>query len=164
MSIQSRFCPGCGATLLSSQTGLDHQFFASVACRDLYDSLCFYTLSLRDREFTHQLVVDAYAAQHAGPHTKAITTTFALVGLYLVAERGFTGRQVQRVHTLLAAKSQHGLQFSAPATGATLSVKDVVDVPDGGKQVAIHAWSAAVWNIWKDREAQITELVRTVLS
>jgi hypothetical protein len=40
--------------------------------------------------------VDAYAAQHATPASKPITTAFALIGLFLFAERGFTGKQVQR--------------------------------------------------------------------
>ena len=51
-----------------------------------YDRLCAYTLNRGDAAFIHQHVVDAFAAQHAGGHTKAITITFALVGLYLHVE------------------------------------------------------------------------------
>lgn len=163
MTIESTFCPGCGVTLLSSRTGLDHQFHASAACRELYDTVCSHTLSLRDREFIHQLVVDAYAAQHVGPHTKPITATFALVGLYLVAERNFTGRQVQRVHMLLAGTSRQWPHVSTPPARAALTVEAVVSVPEGDIQAAIRTWNAAVWQLWKDEEAHIAGLVQTVL-
>jgi hypothetical protein len=59
---------------------------------DLYDQLSLYTLSHADPSFIHQHVVDAFAAQHADDRTKPITLTFALVGLYLHAERGFSGK------------------------------------------------------------------------
>src|SRR5438067_3221775 len=49
-----------------------------------------------------QHVVDAYAAQTARASTKPITLAFALVGLYLHLEKNQTGKQVQRVHMLLA--------------------------------------------------------------
>jgi hypothetical protein len=46
-----------------------------------YDELSHYTLTHPDPEFIHQYVVDAFAAQHAHPRTKAIALTFALVAL-----------------------------------------------------------------------------------
>lgn len=156
-------CPGCGVTLRSNSVELDERFDASVACRELYDEVLYYTLSLGDRYFTHQLAVDAYAAQHVGPHTKAITTTFALVGLYLVWERGFTGKQVQRVHMALARKSREWPQFSPPTNRNWLTVQHAAESPDEGKQEAIHDWSRSVWERWKYEEERIAELLGTHL-
>jgi hypothetical protein len=59
--------------------------------RDAYHALSDYTLTHGDRAFVHQHVVDAFA-QHAEDNTKAITLTFALVGLYLHVERAWSGR------------------------------------------------------------------------
>lgn len=55
--------------------------------------------------FHHQLCVDAYGAQHSGGSVRPITAVFALVGLYLAVERGFTGRQVQIAHMKLVKKA-----------------------------------------------------------
>src|SRR6185295_5352013 len=66
--------------------------------RESYDALCCYTLERGDAAFIHQHVVDAFIAQNAGEHTKPIGLAFALIGLYLHLERGFSGKQVQRVH------------------------------------------------------------------
>jgi len=82
-------CTGCGAEMRDDVEG----------CLGLYHELSVHTLSDRDPTFPHQLAVDAYAAQHAGTAPKAITTAFTLIGLYLVNERGFTGRQAQRAHS-----------------------------------------------------------------
>ena len=67
-----------------------------------YEELQCYTLGHGDPGFIHQHVVDAWAAQHADEQTKPIGLTFALIGLYLHVERGFSGRQVQRVHMILS--------------------------------------------------------------
>lgn len=63
--------------------------------QQMYNQLAFYTLSHPDKIFfIHQLVVDAYTAQHADAQTKPIAITFALAGLYLVVEKNYTGKQV----------------------------------------------------------------------
>ena len=69
---------------------------ASAECQRLCHELSLYTLSHGDAFFIHQVAVDAYAAQHAGPASKPITVAFALIGLCLLLERGHTGRAVQR--------------------------------------------------------------------
>lgn len=139
---------------------LDEQFNASAACRQLYHELSYHTLALQDPYFLHQLAVDAYAAQHGGPRVKPIAVTFALVGLYLVWDRDFTGRQVQRVHMALAPTSKEWPRFVAPATRDWLTVRHAVDSPDGEKSEAIREWSRSVWEIWKPEEGRIAELLR----
>ena len=67
-----------------------------------YDQLAAYTLGRGDAGFIHQHVVDAYAVKTGTDDTKPIRTAQAIIGLYLHAEHGLTGRQVQRVHHLLA--------------------------------------------------------------
>src|SRR5258708_288507 len=97
-------CELCGALLPANAEAYEAPTESGInkICQDLYYSLAFYTLNLKDKAFLNQYIVDAYAAQHATKETKPIKITFALVGLYLMAEKGYTGRQVQQAHMQLA--------------------------------------------------------------
>jgi len=99
-------CPGCRLKLKSKQLLPSSRFNASGACYKLFTDLSGYTLSNNDDRFMHQLIVDAYSAQHAGGNTKNITVIFALIGLCLVIEHQYTGRQVQLIH--MKIKNQNG--------------------------------------------------------
>jgi hypothetical protein len=116
---------------------------------------------LGDSYFIHQLAVDAYGAQHYGPQVKPIGITFALVGLYLVNERGYTGWQVQRVHMALAKKSKVWRDLTAPKEKAALTVHDVIQAPDERKREMIKKWHASVWGIWKSEKETIARLLKT---
>lgn len=157
-------CPGCGLILSSAEEQSDERYYASYACRQLCYELSAYTLSLGDIEFIHQYVVDTYAAQHAGANAKSIGITFALVGLYLAHEHGYTGKQVQRAHTLLAKASKNWPQFRQPEEKASVTVLDVLDAPEEQRGEMIRAWGRAVWHIWTPEHAKVVELVREHLS
>lgn len=66
-----------------------------------YHELCYYSLPHNGPEFIRQHVVVAIGAQEASSDATPIRLLFALVGLYLHVERGFTGREVQRAHAKL---------------------------------------------------------------
>jgi hypothetical protein len=132
--------------------------------QEIYDELSFYTLGLGDEAFLHQNIVDAYAAQHVDEQTKPIRTVFALIGLYLNLEKGFTGRQVQQMHMRLAKLRRHWPKLPPPEATAQITVADVLATPPGGQRdKAIRNWCAAVWEIWQPRRNAIVELVRTEL-
>ena len=133
------------------------------SCRDLMHQLSYYTLTLRDPEFIHQLVVDAYAAEHGDEKARPMKLTFALVGLYLVNERGYTGKQVQETHMALAKRSRTWPSFPLPAGRDWLTVQDVVRAPDAEKQAMIRKWSASVWEVWRPQEAVISGLLAQYL-
>jgi hypothetical protein len=126
-----------------------------------YNELCSYTLAYRDLSFIHQHVVDAFAAQHADDQTKPIRLTFALVGLYLHVEKRFSGRQVQRVHTGLAARKRRWPSFVLPQDRGSMSAADVLAAPAGPERDrAIHAWCASVWEAFRDCRPPVAELLR----
>ncbi|HEY7127357.1 MAG TPA: DUF5946 family protein [Ktedonobacterales bacterium] len=156
-------CPGCGVALASADHTLDASYNASAACVQVYGELSAYTLTLGDAGFIHQFIVDTYAAQHVGPAVKPIRTAFSLIGLYLACERGYTGRQVQHAHMLLARQSKVWPQFRPPPDKATLTVLDVVQAPESARQEMIVRWSQAVWDMWKAEHAHVAELARTYL-
>jgi hypothetical protein len=131
---------------------------AELAARD---ELSAYTLMHRDPSFIHQHVVDAFAAQHATPRSKAIGVAFALIGLYLHLERGYTGRAVQRAHMRLARKRRKWPTFDAPAERGGITAVDVMSSPPGPERdQAIEDWCAVVWEAWHASHGSVAALVR----
>jgi hypothetical protein len=96
-----------------------------------YHELQAYTITHGDLAFIHQHVVDAWTLQHADESTKPIAVAFALVGLYLHCERGYTGKQVQRVHMIMARRKRVWPTFALPNQRGALTVKDVMVHPSG---------------------------------
>jgi hypothetical protein len=160
---KTMICPGCGL-ILPSEEHLDDRYHASSACRQLYDELSAYTLSLQDADFIHQFAVDTYAAQHTGPLVKPITITFALVGLYLACEHNYTGRQVQKAHMLLARTPKQWPQFRLPEAKASLTVLDVLNTPEQERHDILRQWGKAVWSIWESEHTKVAEFVQERLS
>jgi Family of unknown function (DUF5946) len=131
---------------------------------EFYNELAYYTLSHPDPSFIHQHVVDAYAAQCASEKTKAIQVVFALVGLYLYVEKGFTGRQVQKVHMQLAKRSKNWERPPLPRSRGAIAISDVMAAPAGRQRdLLIREWCISVWNTWSKERDQIVTLVKKEL-
>jgi hypothetical protein len=156
-------CPGCGLKLESIQQGLDERYNASKACWQLYLDLSVFTISLADTYFIHQIIVDAYGAQHSGPHVKPITTAFALIGLYLVFERGHTGKEAQLAHMELGKKRQEWPRFTPPTEQSLLTVRDVLLSPEEKRKDMIMKWGKSVWDLWKPEHKRVGDLIEKYL-
>jgi Family of unknown function (DUF5946) len=116
-----------------------------------YWELSAYTLSHGDAAFIHQHVVDAYAVQSAAPSDKPIRVAQGLVGLYLHVERGFDGRQVQRVHQIVANRRPEWPTFALPPDRGPMSVRDVLAfAPGPGRDHAIETWVESTWIACRD--------------
>ncbi len=125
-----------------------------------YQELQAYTVSLRDPEFIHQYVVDAWAAQHADEATKPIALTFALLGLELHLEQGFSGREVQRVHVLLGRRKHDWPPFALPAERGAVTAIQVMAAPAGAERKrAIDAWCASVWAAYHETHQAVADLL-----
>lgn len=132
---------------------------ASAQCLAIKDELSFHTLGHGGTYFIHQLLVDAYAAQHATTASKPITTAFALIGLFLFAERGFSGKEVQRAHMALARRSRTWPRFQPPESRGTLTVADVLAVPPGeGRDAMLERWAKSVWLAWSKDHGRVAGL------
>jgi hypothetical protein len=133
--------------------------------QNAYCELTAWTLNLRDRGFIHQQVVDAWAAQHATENSKPISVVFGLIGLYLHVEKGFSGREVQRVHMQLAQPNGRGPgrkewpRFPFPKARGRITVSDVIAAPEEERARAIDCWCRSVWEAWKDSHVAIAECV-----
>jgi hypothetical protein len=137
---------------------------AMLSDHDLYNELSFYTLELRDPEFIHQHIVDAYAVQHADTHTKPIAIVFGLIGLYLYLEKNFTGRQVQRAHMQLARQRKGWIAPPIPQQHANICVADVLAAAPGPERHdLIRRWCEAVWQDWQGSRMTIIALAQAEL-
>jgi hypothetical protein len=135
-----------------------------MTAQDQYTELSYYTLSHPDPSFVHQYAVDAFTAQQADSHTKPIAVAFALIGLYLHVERNQTGKQVQRVHTLLARRRRVWPRITLPAQRGEITVNDVLNAPAGPERDAlIERWCASVWEAYSASRDQVLDLLRTEL-
>jgi len=132
--------------------------------QEQFDELCFYTLAKQDGAFIHQHVVDAFAAQHADQDSKPIGVAFALIGLYLHVENGYSGRKVQLAHMNLANRRKQWPQFPLPDTRGEVGVADMLAAPPGPERdQAIDRWCASVWRAWSGSHKQVRELLNSVL-
>jgi hypothetical protein len=123
---------------------------------EAFQELSAYTLTRGDPTFIHQHVVDAWTGQHANADTKPIAVFFALVGLYLHVERGYTGREVQRAHMQLAKRPEPWPIERLPATRGALTVCDVVAAAPGpARDSMIRAWAKEVWGAYTERREQV---------
>ena len=128
---------------------------------DAYNTLCCYTLAHGDPAFIHQHAVDAFTAQHADETTKPIGLTFALVGLHLHVDRGFSGRQVQRAHMILAKEKRTWPAFVLPRDRGRMTVVDVMRFAEGPERdEAIDRWCEAVWEAFRENRASVVDLLR----
>jgi hypothetical protein len=128
--------------------------------QNAYNELQAYTLSHGDPAFIHQHIVDAWIAQHADGRTKAIGLVFALVGLYLHLQRGFTGSQVHKAHILLARHQGGWPAFPLPYDRGSVTAADVMKHPAGPRRDrAIDTWCASVWAAYLDSHTVVARLL-----
>jgi hypothetical protein len=127
---------------------------------DQYHDLSFYTLEHPDKEFfIHQLIVDAYTAQHADDNTKPIALSFALIGLYLFAERNYTGKQIQLAHMELARTKRNWPFFELPLERGNITVNEVLATTAGiERDDMIKAWSRDVWQAFQQHRDLVAAL------
>lgn len=159
-----RDCPGCGLHLPISDAPSDERYNASPECWQLHGELTAYTVTRGDIEFIHQHLVDAYGAQHVRENARPIGVAFALIGLYLACERGYTGKQVQHMHMLLANRSKTWPHFTPPSHTGALTIQDVLQAPPGeNRDRMLHQWANSVWNAWSHEHDRVKTLFATVM-
>ncbi|MEJ2649261.1 MAG: DUF5946 family protein [Sedimentisphaerales bacterium] len=132
--------------------------------QEVYNDLICYTLSLGDKEFIHQHVVDAYAAQRADMKTKPVTITFALVGLYLYLQKNYNGRHVQLAHVEMAKRKRQWPIFCLPEYRGNITAADVLNAEPGAeREEMIRKWCLSVWDAYKQNHEVVANLVKNSL-
>lgn len=133
--------------------------------KSLFYELTYYTLAHPDQiYFIHQHVVDAYTAQHADETTKPIGVTFALAGLYLFLEKGYSGRQVQQAHMRMAERKQPWPAFRFPKQKGEITIQAVLAAAPGEERDrVIKKWCAAVWQAYRENHDTVRALIGLTL-
>lgn len=135
------------------------------ALQDQFHQLAYYTLAHNGKNFIHQHVVDAFAAQNASANTKPITLFFALAGLYLFVEKGVTGRQVQNTHLLFSRKTKQFPLFQLPNCNCDITVSDVMALPAGiERDDMIRKWCGCVWASYKTERGNVISFTDKLLN
>ena len=128
-----------------------------------FNELSFYTLSHTDSNyFIHQLIVDAYTAQNADENTKTISLVFAVVGLYLLIEKGYTGRQIQEAHITLSKHKEFLPEIELPTKRGGITIINVLD-NETNRDDMIKQWCAAVWEVYKPSKEVIEKYCKEYL-
>lgn len=165
----STSCPGCGLLPPAGWDGAiepDRPIRASSACWGLHAELVGFELAHQARlgAALHQLTVDAYGAQHAGPPTGQRYVAYSVAGLALALARGWSGVEVRNLHARMGPAQPSWPRLPPPPVPASLTVGDVVaagawaDSPDGHAE-AVDRWARAVWASWRDQHAAILSWV-----
>lgn len=153
------YCPGCGLVGGDGSLAVSTGCKASMHCWQFYQKLILYTFSLGDKDFVHQHVIDAYTAQHSSDELKGIQICFALIGLYLLLEQGYSGKMVQKVHRQLAQKTKDWPRMVHVDTIKGLNVSDVLlQGSDDTRARLIHEWCGTVWKAWETEQANVINL------
>ncbi|HEX6548509.1 MAG TPA: DUF5946 family protein [Candidatus Dormibacteraeota bacterium] len=161
---RAKTCPGCG--LKSADRGLapDPAANASGECRALMHEVSYYTLGHGRELFIHQHLVDAYGAQHVRPSGPTIAAAFALAGLYLSVEKGWSGLQVQRMHMLMARRSKQWPRYLPPPGVGPLTVADVhAAEPGPARDQMLIEWCSTVWAAWREDQVRVREMLAPFL-
>lgn len=126
-----------------------------------FHEVMFYTLQHADQAyFIHQYAVDAFTAQTANKETKPIALIFALAGLYLFLERGYSGRQVQLAHMHMAKNKQPWPQITLPSERGTITVETVLaQEPGPERDSMISRWCIEVWSTFQASHSTMAQLV-----
>jgi hypothetical protein len=131
---------------------------------DEYDELYVYTMGRKN--FILQHVVDAHIAQSAAAtNPPAIGVIFALVGLYLHVEKGFTGTQVQNAHRVMAKRKRSWPDVVWPTERGDLTPATVLAMPgEQARDKGIDDWCKEVWTgHWRRGRIELPVLQRREL-
>jgi hypothetical protein len=129
-----------------------------------YNELAYYTLQLQDECFIHQYIVDAYTIQTADSNTKKISIIFALVGLYLYVEKGYTGKEVQRFHTWMSNNKINWPEVELPIKRGNVTVAMVVDKDGDDRIKMMNTWCNDVWNALSSCHLEIEKIATYYLN
>jgi len=127
--------------------------------QEQFDELSFYTLGQPRPPFIHQIAIDTFTLQRADAATRPMSLVFALIGLYLHVEKGFTGLAVQQAHTRMARVGKSWPRLPVPNSHGALRVADVLAAPEGAQRDdRIEEWCRAEWAAWRENRAAIAEI------
>lgn len=152
-------CPGCGLATSRGGGPVPEEHVASAGCFALYGHLL--ARGYADPEYyrvAHQVVVDAYATQHAGGTSRRQVQTvgLCLMTLRLFLDNGVHPAEGPALHKRMVARRPDFTRLAPPDTRGLMTVADVLTARSASEH-ARHAleWGAQVWRAWAPHHATI---------
>lgn len=158
-------CPGCGARLARSTWPVDRRRNASSACWERYTLVLAHEAEQIVRlGRLHQLTVDTYTAQHPGANVPAIAVPFALIGLHLALEEGWSGTAVRAAHGWLAQRRGAWPTFAPPSAFGPLNADRVAEAvkPEVHARL-VEAWANGTWAAWRAEHDRVRDWAEETL-
>ncbi|HEY1179740.1 MAG TPA: DUF5946 family protein [Phytomonospora sp.] len=145
-------CPGCGLVTAASTAHVPPDRDASPGCWELYETVLARSYALDGYRPVHQIVVDAYIAQHPLSETRRQIAAVALclMTLCLFVEEDADPRDGAELHKRMVARRPEFHALPVPAAPAAVTVADVAAAPDAAAhQRLTWDWGRAVWAAWE---------------
>jgi hypothetical protein len=162
-----RRCPGCGLVLPQIDGFGDERTAASPECWAVYLEVAAFESEHPALFADHQLLVDAYGAQHArGPGS--IRLPYSLVGLHLALDGGWTGLAVRSLHGRMSTPQADWPRFQRPADLGGRTILGVAErgaraASPSGHEAALRTWAADVWAAWAPAHEAVRDLAHRFL-
>ena len=160
VGVPRRMAPQPASVLAAELKGpqLTDSFGRRLRGMEEYDGLYVYTMGRKN--FILQHVVDANIAQTApavNPPSTGII--FALVGLYLHVELGFTGTQVQNAHMRMAKAKRAWPDVAWPRERGNITAATVLAMAAGQvRDKGIDDWCREVWAAFSANRNMVASL------
>ena len=82
-----------------------------------------------------------------------------MIGLYLLVEKNYTGKQVQNAHVTLSYQSKNFKPISLPEYRGETHIEDVLNsLPGKQRDELIYQWCKSVWGAYKEVSKEIEEM------
>jgi hypothetical protein len=154
-------CPGCRNKLPDRNLDLNNKYNASGECFEKFNDIAVYNFFKNDKNYIHQVAVDAYVAQHSGTPTTNKATVLALIGLYLYVVREYKGNKIQIEQMRIAKLQNDWPRFEVHTNINEITVLDVLNESAVGdkREEMIKKWAKYVWDCWSHEETGIANII-----
>ena len=151
-------CPGCGLVAPDHGEPAPAEHRASAACSAAYGQVLARSYTDPACRRVHQMVVDAYAAQHAGGTTRRQVQTVALclMTLCLFVEDDVDITEGPALHKAMVAHRPDFTWLAPPPRPGLLTVADVLTAESPTEHCrVVREWGAQVWQAWSPHHATV---------
>jgi len=156
-----RECPGCGMQMpLSDKVTYDGYFNSSPECWVVFEEVLAVASSNTAYAPVYQLIIDAYAAQHAGGKHPDRSVLVHLAGLYAAFDLQVPFNEVPPLLQRLAAQNTKWPHLRPPEFPSPLTVLEVA-LAEGSADFLTRAgtWANSVWNSWAEEHGRVARFV-----
>lgn len=159
-------CPGCGLAAPDGPQPPPPTYRASSGCWARFGELLARSYADPEYRAVHQLVVDAYVAQHPGDADPQQVRRLALclMTLELFVDHGHDVTRGPELHQRMVASLPELHVLDRPDAVSGMTVEDVLAAGDAVEhRRLVRAWAAEVWQAWRPHHDTVRRWNREAL-